>query len=1016
MAINRMIRAVDLFCGAGGFSTGFKRAAERIGLRTELLAINHWTEAVSTHSLNHPDVLHLQEDLDTVDPRTAHPEPTIDLLLAAPECFPAGTLILTARGLVPIESVVVGERVLTHLGRWQYVVRTQSSLRDTVILSGHGHNALELTRNHKLLSLTPGPYRSDTKYKGRRREIPEPDWTPAENMASRFWATPTSIEPLKAPDLPKGLTWWIVGRWLADGSVGGNRDRHLVVLSIGGVKVLSVTKHLDASWRPRSVRTATLFESRVRDRAEWLVEHFGRFSHGKMLPAWALTLPRHHRAELLAGYVSGDGYVGKRAKNAMYVRATTTSKPLAIGLRLLAESLGHRTALAYRNRRDHTLIEGRRVNERPQWTIGWSGGERLFGFDTTLHSWLRVRRMTPGREAVTVYNLEVENDHSYIADGIVAKNCTSHSYSRGDKPISEQSRATAWHIMRWIDQRNVKRFIIENVPAFKMWGPTNRNNRPIKTRRGETYRQYLDMLRSFGYTVEARVLNAADYGGATTRKRLFIIGEKGTRKIRWPLSTHAPAGSLLPDMRSWRGAKEIIDSSLEGRSIFRRMFEGNPLAFNTMQRILVGGDRFWPQFRPWLTILRNHMAAQSIDGPVPTIAASGNHIGLAEPFLVSVAHGDNPKGSGRGNGGRVRSSTQPFPTVTGSGKDYGIADSVLINVAHGDMSGRTRSAEEPAPTLTGSRELGVADPFVVELRNGQAARATSDPLSTITTMGHHGVAEPIITKYHSSHKGRSDGAGRSKPASEPLGTVDGANRFGIAEPVVVVNRTHNAPRSTDEPVPCLNTGGHIGLAQAFLLQQQSGGVARPVDEPAPTVATKGAISFVEPVITDGTAEEIAGQPFLIPFNGERKGQVPRAHSVDEPFPTITTGGAGQKGLAQPVLLKYNRTGGPRSTSVPLDTLTTKPRYGLITADVTPEDVAGFTNLPIGTITPWGIKIGRNLYLDIRFRMLKVHELAAAMGFPPDYQFVGTIDDRVKQVGNAVSVEMAEALCFAVLTS
>ena len=47
-------------------------------------------------------------------------------------------------------------------------------------------------------------------------------------------------------------------------------------------------------------------------------------------------------------------------------------------------------------------------------------------------------------------------------------------------------------------------------------------------------------------------------------------------------------------------------------------------------------------------------------------------------------------------------------------------------------------------------------------------------------------------------------------------------------------------------------------------------------------------------------------------------------------------------------------------------------------------------------------------------MLQPHELAAAMGFPADYQFTGTREECVKQIGNAVPVNLAKALCRSVL--
>lgn len=48
-------------------------------------------------------------------------------------------------------------------------------------------------------------------------------------------------------------------------------------------------------------------------------------------------------------------------------------------------------------------------------------------------------------------------------------------------------------------------------------------------------------------------------------------------------------------------------------------------------------------------------------------------------------------------------------------------------------------------------------------------------------------------------------------------------------------------------------------------------------------------------------------------------------------------------------------------------------------------------------------------MDIFFRMLQPHELAKAMGFD-GYEFAGTKTDQVRQIGNAVSVRTAKALC------
>ncbi|OMC00893.1 DNA methyltransferase [Mycobacterium sp. NS-7484] len=69
----------DLFCGAGGSSTG---AIQVPGIEVRV-ASNHWNLAVETHNTNHPDADHICADLSQIDPRYF---PATDILWASPEC------------------------------------------------------------------------------------------------------------------------------------------------------------------------------------------------------------------------------------------------------------------------------------------------------------------------------------------------------------------------------------------------------------------------------------------------------------------------------------------------------------------------------------------------------------------------------------------------------------------------------------------------------------------------------------------------------------------------------------------------------------------------------------------------------------------------------------------------------------------------------------------------------------------------------------------------------------------
>ena len=80
------IRIADLFCGAGGTSTGAAQAARNLGHAVELTAVNHWERAVATHEANHPDARHLCASVDSLNPRHLYPDGRLDILWASPEC------------------------------------------------------------------------------------------------------------------------------------------------------------------------------------------------------------------------------------------------------------------------------------------------------------------------------------------------------------------------------------------------------------------------------------------------------------------------------------------------------------------------------------------------------------------------------------------------------------------------------------------------------------------------------------------------------------------------------------------------------------------------------------------------------------------------------------------------------------------------------------------------------------------------------------------------------------------
>jgi len=347
--------------------------------------------------------------------------------------------------------------------------------------------------------------------------------------------------------------------------------------------------------------------------------------------------------------------------------------------------------------------------------------------------------------------------------------CTHHSIARGGRPRCEQQRAPAWIIPFWLENLKVKRLIVENVKEFQNWGPLDDNGKPIKELKGETFKAFIAAIRSLGYTVEWRVLTAANYGDPTIRQRLFIQAIKGTgRQIQWPRVTHSEKQFNVHGLPKWIPAREVIDFSLHGESIFQRK---KPLADATLRRIEHGIKRFWqPYADPFLVVLRGTGKSRSLDKPLPTETASGTHLGLVEPFILP--------NEGFYGGNQPRSLDDPLNTIT-AGRGAGALIEPFLTRFHGgdDSPKRNHSINEPIPVLDTSNRYGIVEPFITAIGQSSAkdrSRSLDEPLSTVVTKQEHVLIEPFLVKFYGTGKG-------ADPIDIPLSTMTTKDRFGLVE-------------------------------------------------------------------------------------------------------------------------------------------------------------------------------------------------------------------------------------------
>lgn len=194
-------------------------------------------------------------------------------------------------------------------------------------------------------------------------------------------------------------------------------------------------------------------------------------------------------------------------------------------------------------------------------------------------------------------------------------------------------------------------------------------------------------------------------------------------------------------------------------------------------------------------------------------------------------------------------------------------------------------------------------------------------------------------------------------------------------------------RSVDGPVPTVTAqGGHHALVNAVVIPQQSAGTAKSAELPVPTVATAGAIAVSSAVVHEVRAATEDDMAFRV-FGDIEVDAKGRPLMTDAQYAQFVSG-------VESFLVKYYGTANDASVDAPLDTVTTRLRFGLINVRARPVMVCDR---------------GRRWSVDLLYRMLKVQELARAQGFPDDYWFAGKQETQVMQIGNAVPVHMACAL-------
>ena len=509
--------------------------------------------------------------------------------------------------------------------------------------------------------------------------------------------------------------------------------------------------------------------------------------------------------------------------------------------------------------------------------------------------------------------------------------CKHFSRAKGGKPVDKNIRGLAWVAIKWAYLVRPRVIMMENVPEIVTWGPLGEDNKPIKERTGETFDGFILAL-STGIPFEHPAF--AEMCDALD------------------IETTSDMAKSLSHGLGYIVEYKTLKSCDYGAPTTRTRFymiarsDGKNIIFPKATH----GDRKSKEVKNG-ELLPYRTAAECIDWSIPAQSIFEREKPLAENTLRRIARGikkfviDNPEPFiiHYKYDNEPEDINKPLSTITSVNGHYVVTPTIMCN----NTNNNGASVDSPLPTVTTGNRNFLVSPSIVPIgygeRDGQQPRVNDvqEPLGTVVSSGKHYLVAPTLVQYHSE---TSASEVRGQIPDEPLMTVDTANRYALSIAHIMKNYGggyKGAGSSADAPLDTVTAKDHNSLVAAHIMVMRKNMDGQPADAPLSTISCSG------------------------------------AHHAE----------------VQAFLTKYFSTGTAKSVNEPLDTITSKDRFGLVT--VYGEDY---------------------VITDIKMRMLKPRELFNAQGFPEDYIIEhdanGNPYPRTKQVarcGNAVTPPVPAAL-------
>lgn len=567
----QMLKVITLFTGIGAQEAALKR----LGLDFEMVGISEIDkyaiqsyEAINGPTRNYGDITQI-ERLDYAD-----------LWTYSSPCFTKDSLVLTEKnGYKQITNLQIGESVLTHDGTYKTVEKIiDNGMKKTVKVYGMGVDEIHTTPNH-LFYVREKSHVWNCKTRSYMRVFSKPMWKQADSLKRIDYMGVPINNKSEIPEW-NGITfawsdgrkdryknqlsqymnnkdfWWLIGRYIADGWFRKNGG---IIIGCGKNKFIEMKEKCDSIGLNYSVseeRTVIRFRYPLKE-LELFVQPFGKYAYGKRIPSFVMDLPLDLLKSFLNGYMAGDGYFTNRR-----FKATSVSRELVYGLAQCIAKVYKQPYSIYKTKRPKTtVIEGRTVNQKDTYELCFKKTKCIQdkAFYENGFLWFPVNKVEEA-DIENVYDLTVEENHSFTVQGVIVHNCQDFSTAGKQQGIynadgSLTRSGLLKHVERLLETsvmlgNQSKYLLMENVK-----GLVSKKFKP-------DFLNWLDKLEQLGYNNYWQVLNAKDYGIPQNRERVFVVSIRkdiDTKGYKFPLPV--PLKLKLKDMlEPWVDVKYYLSA------------------------------------------------------------------------------------------------------------------------------------------------------------------------------------------------------------------------------------------------------------------------------------------------------------------------------------------------------------------------------------------------------------------------------------------------------------------------